>query len=229
MDYLSVIIVAGGFGKRMAKSIPKQFLLLQDRPILMHTLSRFYKAFNNVHLRIIVVINKEYEDYWFDLVKEYKFNVPHLIAYGGKERFYSVKNGLEKCFDKGLVAVHDSVRPFVNKTFLLKLYKEAKLKGNAVPYILPYSSVRLESEGKNWAIERNKVRMIQTPQFFQVLLLKLAYNQEYKILFTDDASVYESIGQRINLVLGLEKNIKITTPLDMLIAQELVRREEDIN
>ncbi len=222
MDYLSVIIVAGGQGRRMGGSIPKQFLLLGDRPILMHTVQRFYNAFSHLNLRVILVLASDYVDYWQGLVKEYSFSVPHVIAYGGKERFHSVRSGLQKAYDTGLVAVHDGVRPLVNRQFLHKLYNEALEHGNAVPYIKPHSSVRIEKDGRNWAVDRSTVRLIQTPQFFPVEDLRHAYEQEYKSFFTDDASVYESLGKEIHLVEGLEENIKLTRPLDLYLAGKII-------
>jgi 2-C-methyl-D-erythritol 4-phosphate cytidylyltransferase len=223
MDNLSVIIVAGGQGRRMGGSIPKQFLLLGDRPILMHTLQRFYNAFNYLNLRIVLVLASEYVDYWEKLVKEFSFFVPYELAIGGKERFHSVRSGLKKTFDTGLVAVHDGVRPLVTKNFLHRLYNEARKYGSAVPYVSPHSSVRIEQNGRNWAVDRSTVRLIQTPQFFPVKELRKAYEQDYTSAFTDDASVYERAGNQIHLVEGLEENIKLTRPMDLYVAREIIK------
>ncbi len=223
MQHLSVIIVAGGKGRRMGEAVPKQFLMLGDRPILMHTIERFFHAFEDIDLRIVLVINKDYQDYWQELVEKYSFDVPHIIAPGGEERFHSVRNGLSKAFDTGLVAVHDAVRPLVNKPFLRRIYQAALEKGNAVPYIIPHSSVRIEENGKNRAIDRSKVRLIQTPQIFDIQELRVAYEKDYNSFYTDDATVYESLGKDINLVPGLEENIKITRPLDLYLARKIIQ------
>ncbi len=223
MDLLSVIIVAGGTGKRMGRPIPKQFLMLGNRPILMHTMQRFYKAFADLKMRIILVLNKDYEQYWQELVRQYSFPVPHITTFGGEQRFHSVKNGLSMAFDQGLVAVHDSVRPLITTTFLRSVYEQAKQKGNAVPCVLPHSSVRIEEKGRNWSIDRSTVRLIQTPQIFDIQDLRKAYSQEYRTNFTDDAIVFESLGKQINLVQGLEENIKITRPIDLFVAEKLIK------
>ena len=225
MDYLSVIIVAGGIGQRMGRSVPKQFLLLGNRPILMHTIEQFYQAFAHLNLRIILVMNPNYVEYWQELVEKYAYNIPHLIVNGGKERFHSVRNGLEKTWNRGLVAIHDAVRPLVTTCFLKMLYEEAQMHGNAVPFVLPHSSIRIEKDGQNWPIDRSTVRLIQTPQIFEVALLRKAYLQDYDPSFTDDATVYETIGQKIHLVPGLEENIKITKPIDLYVAEELLTRQ----
>ncbi len=223
MDNLSVIIVAGGQGRRMGGSVPKQFLLLGDRPILMHTIQRFYQAFPDLNLRIILVLNKDYEQYWQELVARYSFEVPHRIAYGGQERFHSVKNGLALAFEQGLVAVHDAVRPLVTTAFLRRVLDEARDKGNAVPFVLPHSSVRIEEQGRNWPIDRSKVRLVQTPQMFDVQELRQAYDQEYQNSFTDDATVFESLGKKVNLVPGIEENIKLTRPIDLYLAEKIMQ------
>ncbi len=224
MDKLTAIIVAGGVGKRMGRSVPKQFLLLGDRPILMHTIEKFATAYNHIDLDIIVVMHTDYQDYWKDLIRRYDFDIPHTLAEGGKERFFSVRNGLKLSRDNGLIAVHDGVRPLISIDFLQKIYEEALHHGNAVPYIRPKSSVRIEKNGHNYAIDRNTVRLIQTPQFFPAAELKQAYNQTYKSYFTDDATVYESYGKTIHLIEGEVQNIKITTEIDLYLAEIILSK-----
>ncbi len=224
MDKLTAIIVAGGVGKRMGRSVPKQFLLLGDRPILMHTIEKFAMAYDHIDLDIIVVMHPDYHDYWKDLIHHYNFNIPHTLADGGKERFFSVRNGLKRASQHGLIAVHDGVRPLISTDFLQKIYEEAIEYGNAVPYIRPKNSVRIEENGHNHAIDRNTVRLIQTPQLFPAAELKQAYKQEYKSHFTDDATVYESLGQTIHLIEGEEQNIKITTETDLYLAEIILSK-----
>ncbi len=225
MDKISIIIVAGGVGKRMGTNIPKQFLLLRDKPIIMHTLSRFYEAYKHLDLRLILVLNPNYFDFWRDLKQKFNFQLPLIEVSGGKERFHSVKNGLALAYDDGFIAVHDAVRPFVTRDFLLKAYKIASEYGNAVPYVLPKSSVRLENEGENKPLPRDKVRLIQTPQIFDAKKLKQAYKVRFKPEFTDDATVYQILGEKIHLFEGLDFNIKITTEADLALAKYFIEKK----
>ncbi len=224
MDKISVIVVAGGKGKRMGTKVPKQFLLLRNRPVLMHTLERLAQAFGNLDLRLILVLNSEFFDYWQELKQHYDFNLPLIEITGGKERFHSVKNGLTLAFDTGIIAVHDAVRPFVTNDFLRQGLNLAQEKDSAVPYVLPKSSVRIEENGENRQLDRSKLRIIQTPQFFNAGKLKSAYNTDYKPVFTDDATVYEYAGNKIHLFKGLENNIKITTEADYFLARYLIEK-----
>ncbi len=225
MDKISVIVVAGGVGKRMGANIPKQFLLLRDKPILMHTLNRFYEAYKHLDLRLILVLNPDYFDFWRTLKQEFNFQLPLIEVSGGKERFHSVKNGLALAYDQGVIAVHDAVRPFVTREFLLEAYKLAKVHGNAVPYTLPKSSVRIEIDNENKPLPRDKVRLIQTPQIFDAKKLKQAYKVRFNPEFTDDATVYQSLGEKIFLFEGLDFNIKITTEADFVLAKYFIEKK----
>lgn len=214
------VIVASGAGKRMGLELPKQFLLLEDKPILLHTIEAVHNA--DKDCEIVLVLNKDYISYWQKIVEQYKIEIKHRVVCGGSERFYSVKNAIEsiedECEDAVLVAVHDGVRPFCKDVFL-PCFKLAEEKGNAVCAVKSIDSVRLVENDCSKAIDRNFVYMVQTPQCFKLSSLKKAYQQEYKTAFTDDASVVESIGEKINICEGDRKNIKITTPLDMEIAK----------
>jgi len=212
---LSVIIVAGGKGLRMGKNLPKQFLLLGRVPVLMHTIKRFYDYDSKV--KIILVLNSDYKDYWKNLCEQYSFSIPHQVVDGGKERFHSVRNGLEYA-GTSYVAVHDAVRPFVTLDMINRGIETVKRYSTAVPFILPKDSYRMEKGDSNEAVDRSLLRIIQTPQLFDTQLLKRAYSLEYSPYFTDDASVVEHYGKEIKLYEGWEYNIKITTPFDLKLA-----------
>ncbi len=228
MDKLSVIIVAAGIGKRMGTAVPKQFLLLRDKPIIMHTIEKFYQAFNHLDLRIILVLNANYFDYWHELKQKFNFQIPVIEITGGQERYHSVRNGLELAYDHGIIAVHDGVRPFVNSHFLQNIYSEAKKFNSAVPYTLPKSSVRIEENNQNRPLPRDRIRIIQTPQMFDANRLKQAYAKvNYNKDLTDDATVYQTAGYTVHLVPGLDENIKITTEIDYLLAKILIEKIGD--
>ena len=213
---LYIIIVAGGSGKRMGDVIPKQFLELAGRPVLMHTIDRF-KTFNN-DIEIITVLPENQLRYWIDLQKKYSFEVPHTLVKGGSARFFSVKNGLKFVNEPGLVAIHDGVRPLVSIDTIQRCFDTAEKLGNAVPSVSPADSLRLLTNQGSEPIDRLYVRQIQTPQVFNATLIKKAYLQEYKPEFTDDATVLEKTGEKINLIEGNRENIKITNPEDLLIS-----------
>jgi 2-C-methyl-D-erythritol 4-phosphate cytidylyltransferase len=211
------IIVAGGTGSRMQQTIPKQFMLLMGKPILMHTL----EAFHNCSLKpaILLVLNVHQHQYWESLCLEYNFSIPHQVISGGEQRFHSVKNGLDAIKGNGLVAVHDAVRPLVSSELIYQSYKAAEEKGNAVVGITPTDSVRrIDGHNNTVAMNRNMVSLIQTPQTFDLKVLKKAYLQPYRNDFTDDASVAEYNGVVINLIPGERENIKITFKEDLEIA-----------
>lgn len=215
------IIVAGGSGTRMGSALPKQFLLLAGKPILMHTMQRFFDADHSIE--IILVIPKNQLSYWEELCREYSFVVNHKIAEGGRSRFYSVKNGLEFVDEGSLVAVHDGVRPFVNKKLINHCFEQALLTGSAIPSVPVNESLRKVTDERNERVDRNEYLLIQTPQCFQSSHLKNAYAKATSDDFTDDASVLEKSGIKIHLVNGLKENIKITTQTDLLMAEGLIR------
>ena len=214
---LYAVIVAGGFGKRMDAEIPKQFLELAGRPILMHTIERF-KAFDD-SIEIITVLPENQLRHWFDLQEKHSFKIVHTLVKGGASRYDSVKNGLEFVNAPGLVAIHDGVRPFVTLDTISRCFVEAEKAGNAIPVISPSDSLRMVTEKGSIPVDRRQVRQVQTPQVFSAELIKKAYSQNYSHGFTDDATVFEMNGGIINLVEGNRENIKITNPEDLLIAQ----------
>lgn len=218
-----VIIVAGGKGLRMGSDVPKQFLLVGGKPVLMHTIEAFHKA--DDELRIILVLPGEQQSYWQRLCDEHHFTIPHLIATGGETRFHSVGNGLALIPDDdsdSVVGVHDGVRPFVSKDVILRCYEVAHEHGAAVPVVPVVETLRqVLPEGDSLTVDRNLYRLVQTPQVFRVSILKEAYRQPYVPTFTDDASVVEALGHRITLVDGNRENVKITTPSDLIFAERL--------
>jgi 2-C-methyl-D-erythritol 4-phosphate cytidylyltransferase len=217
---LYVVIVAGGSGKRMGAEIPKQYLELAGKPVLMRTLERF-KAFDD-SIEIITVLPENQLRFWADLQKKYSFNLPHTLVKGGRARFFSVRNGLKFIDVPGLVAIHDGVRPFVSIETIKRCFDTAEKLGNAIPVIPPLDALRMVSDKGSSPINRLLVRQVQTPQVFKAELIKKAYLQEYRPEFTDDATVLESTGVKINLVEGNRENIKITTPEDLVISTALL-------
>jgi 2-C-methyl-D-erythritol 4-phosphate cytidylyltransferase len=217
-----VIIVAGGSGKRMGSDIPKQFLELAGRPVLMHTIEKF-KAFNE-SIEIITVLPENQLRFWFSLQKKHSFSVVNTLVKGGANRFQSVKNGLEFVKSPGLVAIHDGVRPFVSIDTIKRCFETAGKWGNAVPAISPVESLREVINENTKPVNRLNIKQIQTPQVFDAGLIKKAYLQEYCDDFTDDATVLEKAGEKIILVEGNRENIKITNPEDLIIAEALLRQ-----
>ena len=227
MDY--IIIVAGGKGLRMGGDIPKQFLPIGGRPILMRTLERFREYSST--LQIILVLPKDQQDYWLQLCKEYDFKVDYQMTDGGETRFHSVQHGLALIPDdaEGVVGVHDGVRPFPSIEVIRNCYETAREKKAVIPVIPVVETVRkLASIGTigsipSQTVPRNDYRLVQTPQTFDIQLLKAANRQPYNDNFTDDASVVEAYGQEITLVEGNRENIKITTPYDIVVAEALIK------
>ena len=228
MDY--IIIVAGGKGLRMGSDIPKQFLPIGGKPVLMRTLERFREY--SAELQIILVLPEAQQAYWRELCKQYNFPLPlegtgggfYQLANGGQTRFHSVQNGLAKVPDdaQGVVGVHDGVRPFPSTEVIKNCYETARTKKAVIPVIPVVETVRhLEGE-KSVTVPRGDYRLVQTPQTFDIQLLKAANRQPYNDGFTDDASVVESYGYEITLVEGNRENIKITTPYDLKIAEVLI-------
>ena len=226
-DY--VIIVAGGKGLRMGSDIPKQFLPIGGKPVLMRTLERFCKYSND--LQIILVLPKAQQAYWQELCREYSFKVEYLLADGGETRFHSVQNGLALIPDdaEGVVGVHDGVRPFPSVDVIRNCYETARTAKAVIPVIPVVETVRhLEGEG-SVTVPRGDYRLVQTPQTFDIQLLKAANRQPYNDGFTDDASVVESYGRQITLVEGNRENIKITTPYDITVAEAIINSQSSSN
>lgn len=216
-----LIIVAGGRGLRMGASVPKQFLLLAGKPVILHTIERFLDF--DPGIEPIIVLPQDYTSMWEEICDKYGFDQKHVIAKGGDERYNSVKNGLSLVRQKSLVAVHDAVRPLVSHDTIDRCFSLAEKKGNAVPYIRPSESVReIVSAGRNKPLRRENIALIQTPQVFRSDILLAAYGRPYQPEFTDDASVVEAAGNKINLVEGNIENIKITTAEDLLTAEALL-------
>ncbi|WAC39603.1 2-C-methyl-D-erythritol 4-phosphate cytidylyltransferase [Pedobacter sp. SL55] len=216
------IIVAGGAGKRMQTAVAKQFLLLNEKPVMMHTLQAFYVS--EVKPEIILVLAKADHDYWKELCVKYNFTIPHTLVEGGTERFHSVRNGLMTIKEDGIVAIHDAVRPVVTASLITQTFKTALEIGNAIPCVKPSDSVReIQSDGGSKIINRDKLVLIQTPQTFDLGQLRIAYQQSFSTQFTDDASVVEAAGFPINLVEGNRNNIKVTYPEDLELASFLLK------
>lgn len=214
-----IIIVAGGKGLRMGGDIPKQFLPVKSKPVLMRTMEAFH-AFDP-DIQIILVLPVNHQEYWKALCKEYNFALKHIIADGGETRFHSVKNGLSFVRAEGLVGVHDGVRPFVSVDVIRRCYEEADRNKAVVPVIGVVETVRVLTDEESRTVPRDKYRLVQTPQVFDASLLKEAYGREYTDMFTDDASVVEALGKKVHLVEGNRENIKITTPFDLKLAEVL--------
>jgi 2-C-methyl-D-erythritol 4-phosphate cytidylyltransferase len=206
---LYVVIVAGGSGKRMGAEIPKQFLELAGRPVLMHTIERF-KSFND-SIEIITVLPENQLRHWCELQEKYSFKILQTLVKGLK--FVSIP---------ALVAIHDGVRPFVSIDTIKRCFDTAERLGNAIPSISPTESLRILTDQGSLPVNRFQVKQIQTPQVFSAELIKKAYMQEYKPEFTDDATVLEKTGVKINLIEGNRENIKITNPEDLLISTALL-------
>ena len=220
MDY--IIIVAGGKGLRMGSDIPKQFLPIGGKPVLMRTLERFREY--SPSIQIILVLPKAQQDYWRQLCADYHFNVEYQLADGGETRFHSVQHGLALIPDKaeGVVGVHDGVRPFPSIEVIRRCYDTAREKKAVIPVIPVVETVRQLEGATSFTVPRDDYRLVQTPQCFDIQLLKAANRQPYNDGFTDDASVVEAFGFDITLVEGNRENIKITTPYDLKIAEVLI-------
>lgn len=221
-DY--IIVVAGGKGLRMGGDIPKQFLPVNGRPVLMRTLERFREYDEDIN--IILVLPKAQQDYWSQLCSEYDFHIPHQIADGGATRFHSVQNGLKLIPDtaQGIVGVHDGVRPFVSTDVIRHCYEAARVHKAVIPVTPVVETLRhINADGSGDNVLRSDYRLVQTPQTFDIQLLKQANKQQYRESFTDDASVVEGIGQKVTMVEGNRENIKITTPFDLIIAEALCK------
>ena len=212
-----IIIVAGGSGSRMGSTMPKQFLDLNCKPILMHTIEKMHQCL--AHSEIILALPKSEFDTWKKLCQEHHFNVNHQVVEGGNTRFESVSNALKKVNEKSVVAVHDGVRPLVKNSVVNECMQIAQESGTAIPVIAIEESLRQKSESGSVVVNRDEFLIVQTPQCFSSEVLLKAYQQDYSPTFTDDASVVEAMGIEIQLIQGNKENIKITTPEDLKKAQ----------
>jgi 2-C-methyl-D-erythritol 4-phosphate cytidylyltransferase len=218
------VIVAGGSGKRMNNAIPKQFILLEDKPILFYTVQKFIDF--SPDLKVILVLPAEvlHDN---DFVSSYFPDGRNIqTVAGGETRFHSVQNGLQAIEGEGIVFIHDGVRPFVSHTVLNRCLKGATEFGNAIPYIDLKDSIRQVNVAGNTTVPRDEYKAIQTPQTFNIAAIKKAFEQSFDEHFTDEASVFEKAGHLIHLVEGNEENIKITTPQDLEVAKILLRKEK---
>ncbi|MGN0020296.1 MAG: 2-C-methyl-D-erythritol 4-phosphate cytidylyltransferase [Sphingobacterium hotanense] len=224
MNQNFVIIVAAGSGSRMSSDLPKQYMLLATKPILMHTIAKFAEA--NIQAKIILVISENMQTFWKEQCKEYSFEIPHQICYGGASRFQSVRNGLRYIQNSyqltpgDVIGVHDAARPLVSQTLIENLYQACCTENPAIiPAVQSSNSVRLGNLKESKAIDRDQVWLVQTPQVFEACLFQEAYKQQEESTFTDDASVIEKMSNGLTIYPGDHKNIKITFKEDIAIAQ----------
>jgi 2-C-methyl-D-erythritol 4-phosphate cytidylyltransferase len=215
----TIIITAGGIGKRMGADIPKQFLPLRNRPILMHAIERFYQY--DKDLQVLVTLPSDWWGFWQELCRKHTFFIPHVLIEGGIERYDSIKNALSRATGD-IIGVHDGVRPLVNSTTLRNCFELAHQKGSAVPVLPLKESLRKGRLEESTAQKRSEFFAVQTPQCFQREILLKAYQLPFSDEITDDASLVEKAGFPIFLTLGNEENIKITTPLDLKIGEVLM-------
>jgi 2-C-methyl-D-erythritol 4-phosphate cytidylyltransferase len=217
------VIVAAGSGTRMGGASPKQFLLVNDKPVLYHTLKAFLSAFADI--QIVLVLPADYTALGQKIIDAYFARDKIKLATGGETRFHSVKNGLQLAEDDAIIFVHDGVRCLVTENLIHRCYAEAVSSGTAIPVIPSKDSVRIVHEEGNDAIDREKVMLVQTPQTFHSKILLPAFQIDYKEKFTDEATVVEAFGLKVTLVEGEENNIKITRPIDLLIAERILKEK----
>ena len=217
------LIVAGGKGTRIKSKIPKQFLELRGLPILMHTIEAFFRYSERIN--VILVLPEDDFTTWNTLCEKYNFKRPVLLQKGGDSRFQSVKNGLDKIQGEGLVAIHDGVRPLVSEDIIGASFRLAAVHQSAVAAVRLKESIRMTDQDNTKAVDRSRFRLIQTPQTFDVQLIKKAYEMKEDPSLTDDASVAEHAGHTISLFEGSYENIKITTPEDLVIAEALIKHK----
>lgn len=219
-----VIIVAGGSGLRMGNVIPKQFIEIAGKPILLRTLENFYSF--DVEMDIVLVLPKHEIETWNLICKTFDCKIKHRVVEGGATRFDSVKNGLNLAMDNAVIAIHDGVRPFVSHKTINNCFEMAIQCGTAVPFVDIVDSIRIKTNNGNVAFDRSQIKAVQTPQVFQSEVLLKAYSQSYQNTFTDDASVVERLFP-ISLVEGNKENIKITTPFDLQVAELILKNYEN--
>jgi 2-C-methyl-D-erythritol 4-phosphate cytidylyltransferase len=217
-----VIIVAGGSGSRMGTQIPKQFLELCGKPVLMHTIQVFHDF--DPESKIILVLPEDQQSFWKGLCLKHSFSLQDQVVSGGKTRFHSVQNGLSQIDGEGIVFIHDGVRPLVSKKTLERCLATAQKNGNAIPVLPVNESLRKQEGNLNISVDRSQYFSVQTPQTFRSDQIIKAFEQEFDPAFTDDASVAENAGFPIYLVEGNRENIKITTPIDLNVAEAFLKR-----
>lgn len=223
----SVIIVAGGSGTRMGHQVPKQFLELEGKPVLMHSMECFSRFDPSIDM--VLVLPEDQTDSWKELCRVHQFSLRHHLVKGGKSRFHSVRNGLEVAEKSGLIAVHDGVRPLVSRETIGRCFREAGLRGAAIPVLPVSETVRRGTMEQSETVDRAQYYTVQTPQVFQAGILAAAYKQSWRESFTDDASVVEQSGCPVTMVLGNPENIKITYPQDLIIASAFIKHKKDTN
>jgi 2-C-methyl-D-erythritol 4-phosphate cytidylyltransferase len=219
----SVIITAGGIGKRMGSDLPKQFLVLGGKPVLVHTLELFFKY--DPTIEIVLTLPNDWRGYWETVIDKYYCRVPHIVVNGGEERYHSIQNALKRCTG-AYIAVHDGVRPFVSFETLDRCFSALNDHEAVVPVLKLKESIRQTSEKSTNAVDRSNYRLVHTPQCFQAEVLRKAYGQAYHEQVTDDACLVEEVGYAVHLVESNEENIKLTTPFDFLIAETIVQRSK---
>ncbi len=215
------VIVAGGSGKRMGAEMPKQFLLLNEKPLVQYTLQSFLQAFDDMH--IILVLPIEHLAKGMEIIKSMNAEERIQIIAGGETRFQSVKNGLSYIMHPSIVFVHDGARCLVSQKLIQNCYEQAVEKGSAIPAVAATDSIRIDEGSSHFTVDRSKVRIIQTPQTFQSEILAKAFKQEYNSSFTDEAAVAEAAGYKVFLIQGDYNNLKITRPIDLYIAEKLLQ------
>ena len=216
----SIIITAGGIGKRMGSSLPKQFIEVNQQPLLMHTIAKFHATAPNC--QIILTLPEDWIPFWKELLKQYQLPICHEIISGGKERYHSIQNALKHCrFD--YIGVHDGVRPLVSASTINQTFDAAQQFGAAIPVIGLKESIRYVGQPKNKSLNRSDYALVQTPQFFEKSILEEAYAIPFHDKITDDASLVEEAGYAIHIVQGNDENIKVTTPIDLIICKELLK------
>lgn len=221
------VIVAGGSGKRMNSALPKQFMLLRDKPVLYYTLQTFLESYPD--MQIILVLPLEYIDLGKEIIDGYFDSKRIQIVTGGDNRFHSVQAGLSTIEEESIIFVHDGVRCLVTPQLIHRCYMQALETGSAIPTIISKDSVRLETDDGNEPMDRNKVHLVQTPQTFHSKILLPAFQIDYKEKFTDEATVVEAFGLKVSLVEGEETNIKLTRPVDMVLAERILEDRSIVN
>ncbi len=217
----NAVIVAGGNGLRMGAFIPKQFLLLKGKPLLWHTLNTFLNAYDD--MQVILVLPEEHIERGEAIVNELENSGRVVITKGGATRYHSVQNGLKLVAENSIVFVHDGVRCLISKDLIQRCYEQALKKGSAIPEVAATDSIRIATDDNNSIVaDRTKVRIIQTPQTFKSEIIVPAFNQTYNDAFTDEATVVEAFGTAIFLVEGDYNNIKVTRPVDLVIAEKIL-------